>query len=239
MYDFISSPQAHLDLTTLKLETGNTSPSLASQLPHSTEITFNRVPDGATSQFRSRNDPSRQQHIKLIDTPGHGKLRYHTLKRLETPTEFCGVIFLVDAADFSHTGPSIQDTAAYLRAVLMRLQRHATTSATSRVPKHVPLLIAVNKLDLFTAAPLPQVQSVLEAELTRIRFGELHDLLDSGVQDGDEHTSDHTWLGDDSDAFRFAQMKRLNVNVDVIGGSALGGSDPGIENWSAWMRSNL
>ena len=202
----------------------------------------------ASSKYRSVNDPSNQVHKKflLIDTPGHGKLRHHAFETVVKPQNLKGIIFMVDAADLSMgnsgTGnETLRQTAEYLHDVLLLLQKQSTSSSTSKAPKELPVLIAANKLDLFTALPAPLVKQALESEISNVRSSRTKGLLDSGIGINDlDIGEEKEWLGDGGDGkFEFSQMDEVNVAVSVAGGNVLGADGPDVKQWWNWIASNL
>ena len=202
----------------------------------------------ASSKYRSVNDPSNQVHKKflLADTPGHGKLRHHAFNSVIKPQNLKGIIFMVDAADLSMgtsgTGnEALRQAAEYLHDMLLLLQKRSTSSKTSRAPKELPVLIAANKLDLFTALPAPLVKIALEAEITNVRSSRRKGLLDSGIGMNDLDVGEEKeWLGDGGDGkFEFSQMDEVNVTVSVAGGNVLGPDGAEVKQWWDWIASNL
>ena len=202
----------------------------------------------ASSKYRSANDPSNQVHKKflLVDTPGHGKLRHHAFDSVTKPQNLKGIIFMVDAADMSTGNSGIVDealhqTAEYLHDVLLLLQKRATGSKSSRAPKELPVLIAANKLDLFTALPAPLVKATLESEISNVRSSRTKGLLDSGIGINDlDIGEEKEWLGDGGDGqFEFSQMDEVNVAVSVAGGNVLGADGSDVKQWWDWIASNL
>lgn len=202
----------------------------------------------ASSKYRSANDPSNQVHKKflLVDTPGHGKLRHHAFETVVKPQNLKGIIFMVDAADLSMVNSgtgneSLRQTAEYLHDVLLLLQKRSTSSKTSKAPKELPVLIAANKLDLFTALPAPLVKTALESEISNVRSSRTKGLLDSGIGINDlDIGEEKEWLGDGGDGkFEFSQMDDVNVAVSVAGGNVLGADGPDVKQWWNWIASNL
>ena len=126
--------------------------------------------------------------------------------------------------------------------VLMTLQKRFHRRSGSRAPASVPVLIAANKLDLFTALPAALVKSNLEAELGRIRKARSKGLLDSGeagddaaggVEEGDG------WLGGyGEERFSFKEMMEFDVEVEVIGGNVVG-EGPGADKWWKWIGERV
>ncbi|ROW12506.1 hypothetical protein VMCG_00037 [Cytospora schulzeri] len=205
------------------------------------------VSEDASSSWRDDLDARGATASKflLVDTPGHGKLRHYAHGRL-TPegaqsAKLKAVVFVVDAAALSEPA-ALADSAAYLYEVLLALQRRMGSTRTSKAPYAIPVLVAANKTDLFTALPSRLVRNNLEKELGRIRRARSRGLLDSGVgQDevatgGDEGDD---WLGEYGSAeFKFDQMREFDTEVDVISGNIIG-DGPGVDAWWKWMGSRI
>ncbi|KAH0566141.1 hypothetical protein GP486_000471 [Trichoglossum hirsutum] len=153
-------------------------------------------------------------------------------------------MFVVDAASLvsgsgERADEELRAAAEYLHDILLLLQRR---SSSSKVPKNIPVLIAANKLDLFTALPAPLVKTVLESEITKIRSSRSMGLLDSGFgsSDPDEIGEEKELLGyGRGDRFEFAQLEEANVFVEVEGGNGLGGDGPDIGKWLHWIGRQL
>lgn len=215
-----------------------------SQTPASIELA---VSESRTSSYRDDLDATGATAVRflLIDTPGHGKLRRHALGRLAPEAaqkhKLKAVVFVVDAAALSEPNV-LADTAAYLYDVLLRLQKRMGSTKTSKAPYAIPVLVAANKTDLFTALPAKLVKSNLEKELGRIRRTRSKGLLDSGVgtdeiaAGGDEADD---WLGEyGSDEFKFDQMREFDIYVDVEAGAVLG-DKPDVDKWWKWVGKKL
>ena len=154
---------------------------------------------------------------------------------------------MVDAADIStssssSSNESLRQTAEYLHDLLLLLQKRANTK-TSRAPTDLPVLVAANKLDLFTALPAPLVKSALESEITKIRNSRNKGLLDSGIgMDSIDSGAgeEREWLGEGGDGkFEFAQMEESNVKVSVVGGNVVGAEGADVQAWWGWIGENL
>jgi signal recognition particle receptor subunit beta len=215
-----------------------------SQVPHSIELTTSSSPENAhVDKAADPNDNSAHTKFLLLDTPGHGKLRQGALANLSKQALGAGkikaVVFVVDASTLTEHA-TLSAAAMFLYDTLLCLQRRATTSSTTP-PPGIPVLVAANKLDLFTALPAALVKANLEAELGRIRTSRSKGLLDSGVgidEVGNEERDD--WLGRyGSEKFAFEQMREFDVDVDVIGGNVTGENGPGIEKWWRWMAEKI
>lgn len=174
----------------------------------------------------------------LIDTPGHAKLRGHALSHLSPATSKAenlrAVVFVLDAA-----ADDLSAAAGYLYDVLLALQKRAGSGRGSKAPAAVPVLVAANKLDLFTALPAALVKSQLEAELGRIRSTRSRGLLGAeedvaaAAEEGDD------WLGEyGSEKFGFRQMLEFDVEVEVLGGSVVE-EGPGADKWWKWIAERV
>lgn len=203
------------------------------------------MPVGAVAEsdkYRSDNDPTTQAHKKflLVDTPGHGKLRHHALENITNPQNLKGLIFLVDAATLSAADEGLRQTADYLHDVLLVLQKRMSGTKAAKALKEIPVLIAANKMDLFTALPAALVKNSLEAEITRVRSSRSKGLLDSGIGMGDAEDEKDDWLGEMGSAdFKFSQMEEFDISVDVLGGNVLGGEKPTVDKWWKWISERL
>ncbi|KAL9101041.1 MAG: hypothetical protein Q9163_003656 [Psora crenata] len=227
-----------------QFETGHNARTRTSQAPLTVECSLPVTTTAASSRYRSVNDTSYQEHKKflLVDTPGHGKLRHHALDNLIQAQNLKGIIYMVDAADISAGSVSgtenepLRQAAEYLYDILLLLQKRTMGSK----PRAMSLLVAANKLDLFTALPAPLVKTALEAEITNVRESRNKGLLDSGVGMSESDIRDEKeWLGDGEGKFDFSQMVEANVSVTVAGGSVIGADGPDVKQWWDWVGNNL
>ncbi|KAH7329511.1 signal recognition particle receptor beta subunit-domain-containing protein [Stachybotrys elegans] len=200
-----------------------------SQVTHDVELNASTDADSKDS-FRNHDDTT-GTHTKflLVDTPGHGKLRNIAMGKLARIEKLKAIVFVVDAAALSEH-ETLAPTASYLYDVLLFLQKRASDQSKKKAP--VPVLIAANKMDLFTALPSTMVKSHLEAELTRIRSSRSKGLLDSGVGMDDVGSEEQdSWLGEyGSEKFSFKQMQEYDVDIDVVPGSVTSDT-PGADKW--------
>lgn len=112
------------------------------------------------------------------------------------------------------------------------------SAGKSRGFKEIPVLIAANKGDLFTALPVSLVKRNLEAEITKVRVSRSKGLLDSGTKLDNEDKDD--WLGEvGSTDFKFAQMEEFDVTIEVVGGNVLGADGSNVEKWWEWIAERL
>lgn len=145
----------------------------------------------------------------------------------------------MDAATLSAGDEGLRLTADYLHNVLLMLQKRATGGKAAKALKEIPVLIAANKMDLFTALPAALVKSSLEAEITKVRESRSKGLLDSGIgmEDGNEENDD--WLGEmGSKEFKFKQMEEFDISIEVSGGN-VSGDDPKVDKWWQWIADRL
>ncbi|KAJ4291690.1 hypothetical protein N0V90_009585 [Kalmusia sp. IMI 367209] len=197
-----------------------------------------------SSHYRSPGDPAyeRSRRFLLLDTPGHGKLRHFATTQLANPSNVRGIIFIVDAASVAEEA-GLNETAEYLHDVLLALQKRYTGAKSSKGPKEIPVLIAANKMDLFTALPPHLVSQQLEKAISEVRKSRAKGLKDSGVaMDGDDEGLDEEreWLGEGGEgSFEFVQMEEVGTNVTVQGGNVIGGEGADVKAWYDWIAAQL
>ncbi|KAF2475754.1 P-loop containing nucleoside triphosphate hydrolase protein [Lindgomyces ingoldianus] len=205
------------------------------------------LPDSFTPEsahFRSPGDPAyeRARRFLLVDTPGHGKLRHFATGQLVNPTHVCGIVFVVDAASVAEEA-GLNEAAEYLHDVLLSLQKRYTNAKTSKGPREIPVLVAANKLDLFTALPPHLVKIALEKAVSDVRKSRAKGLKDSGVAMGGEDDGvdeEREWLGGGGEGpFEFRQMDEVGTSVVVKGGNVLGGDGADVRGWLEWIAEQL
>ena len=149
---------------------------------------------------------------------------------------------MVDSAAVSNPA-GLTEAATYLHDILLVLQKRQSGSKSSKGPTAVPVLIAANKLDLFTALPAQLVKRALEEEITKIRATRAKGLLDSGIgMEEDDRDEEGEWLGQGGEgAFDFKQMEESEIEVRVCGGNVMGErEDEGrTDEWWAWIGENM
>ena len=159
------------------------------------------------------------------------------------PQNLKGLIFVADAAALSADGDdtnALTETAQYLYDTLLTLQTRHTTSKTSKGPAEMPVMIAANKLDLFTALPAKLVKNVLETEITKLRSTKSKGLLDSGIGMDDSATEYQEALGGAGEGkFEFKLMEEYNVPVEILGGNVLGSEGADVAKWWDWLGKHL
>ncbi|KAG9259126.1 putative SRP receptor beta subunit [Emericellopsis atlantica] len=206
-----------------------------------TSVELNASTDADSKQSFRNHDDTSGTHTKfiLVDTPGHGKLRNLAFGKLERAETLKAIVFVVDAAALSEQDV-LSTTASYLYDVLLLLQKRAADKSKTK-KSVVPVMIAANKMDLFTALPATMVRTNLEVELTRIRATRSKGLLDSGVGMDDVGSEDQdAWLGEyGSEKFSFKQMQEFDIDVDVLPGSITGEEGTGADKWWWWIAQKI
>ncbi|KAF7594291.1 hypothetical protein BBP40_009691 [Aspergillus hancockii] len=213
----------------------------------------------ASNRYRSVNDPSLKDISKnpvkyrVRDTPGHGKLRgSQGIAQLlsmsvskDSKAKLRGVIFMVDTAALGEA-EALRDTASYLYDVLLVLQRRALSKGKSslKAASEIPVLVAANKQDLFTALPPGSAREKLEAEIDRIRKSKSKGLMDASVDSGlGEGDDDIIGSSDAQDTFSFRLFEaEIGVKVDVVGGAVKGDESDlgsGVRKWEEWIGQCL
>ncbi|KAL2270506.1 hypothetical protein VTJ83DRAFT_2690 [Remersonia thermophila] len=260
-------------VTTPVSETHTTQVPHAVELAVSSPSSADPTSPGHVASYQTDLDAAGAQAKKflLVDTPGHPKLRGRALAALaqDTPTiavapspaaaaasspgapdagnppsKVKAVVFVVDAAALADSdAPYLAAAAEHLHDALLALQRRHRARKGSRAPPAVPVLVAANKLDLFTALPAALVKSHLEAEIGRIRRARSKGLLSSDRHDADGLDADEdeadAWLGSyGSDKFSFKEMLEFDIEVDVLGGNVVG-EGPGADKWWRWIAERL
>ncbi|RDW90885.1 signal recognition particle receptor subunit beta [Aspergillus mulundensis] len=243
---FAAKPKSH------PTHTSQTSTLATIRLPVSVPIGSNK--------YRSVNDTSLKEaqrnptKYRVKDTPGHGKLRgSQGLSELlsmsaskDAQSKLRGVLFMVDTAAISET-EALRDAASYLYDVLLVLQKRALQrgKSSAKAAAEIPVLIAANKQDLFTALPQGSVREKLEAEIDRIRKSKSKGLMDASA-DANEGDGEDDILGsyDLKDTFSFKAFEdEIGVNVDVVGGAVKGDESDevgaGVRRWEEWVGQCL
>lgn len=147
----------------------------------------------------------------------------------------------MDAASVAEEA-GLNEAAEYLHDVLLALQKRYTGAKTSKGPKEIQVLIAANKMDLFTALPPHLVKIELEKAISEVRKSRAKGLKDSGVAlagEDDSLDEEREWLGEGGEgSFEFAQMEEVGTSVTVKGGNVTGGGVD-VKSWFEWIAEQL
>lgn len=156
-----------------------------------------------------------------------------------------GVIFMVDTAALTEED-TLRDTASYLHDVLLALQKRALKKGKSsaKVASEIPVLVAANKQDLFTALPPGSVREKLETEIDRIRKSKSKGLMNASEDTTVEDEDDTLGSIDAQDTFSFKLLEdEVGVKVDVVGGAVKGDEEgnigAGVRRWEEWIGQCL
>jgi signal recognition particle receptor subunit beta len=150
---------------------------------------------------------------------------------------------VVDAAALAEED-GLNEAAGYLHDVLLALQKRYTGAKTSKGPTEIPVLVAANKMDLFTALPASLVKHQLEKAITEVRIGRAKALRDAGAAlsgGEDEVDEEKEWLGEGGEgAFEFSQLQEIGTTVDVVGANVVSGKEVGsVSGWWEWVGQYL
>ncbi|EPS38340.1 hypothetical protein H072_7962 [Dactylellina haptotyla CBS 200.50] len=217
----------YLQEKTLVATQTSTTPSTVKLSP--TALESSKSEDGDSSAF------GKPFHLK--DTPGHPKLRSFALTTITDPTASClGIVYMLDSAAII-AQPRLTDTVEYLYELLLAVQkRYTVLSETTTTAEPIPLLIACNKNDLFTALPSAKISSQLQSELGRMKETKRKGLLNAGAGENDDEDLEQV-LGDDrSDQITWEGLREFGVDVSLQSGSIKSGS---VGGWTSWVSECL
>jgi len=238
-----------------QLSTSQCAATHTSQAPLTIEAHLPARSPPHSARYRSQHDHETRapKPVLFTDTPGHGKLRGTALAALaDARAPPAGLIFVVDAAALSAAAGGLADAARYLHDALRAAQRGRRGVKAGALP----VLVAANKQDLFTALPAPLVRAALEAEIGRLRESRARGLAavgtvgkGEGLGDGDgdaaEGEDDEPLGGEAGGKFDFGVMEEYGIHVQIIGGSvksedgAADGDGHGLDAWWDWVAAQL
>lgn len=219
-----------------------TSTTIAMRLPPGTPLGSNK--------YRSENDYELQNAAKtatpykLVDTPGHGKLRSEqALSWITKPnTGLKGVVLLLDSSAIESADSDIaKDTARYLYDTLLALQRRPKVIKKAKA-EDVAVLVACNKQDLFTSLPPSAIRSRLQDELERLRTTRKKAVSAVDARDDEDENEDETVLGGGGEEkFTFKLLEdEFGISVEVVGGTVKSDDDgSGVVKWEEWIGGRL
>jgi len=155
------------------------------------------------------DDHGKPKSVKLVDLPGHQRLRNLVQGLLGNAA---GIVFVVDSAEFKE-----QSVASYLYDLLV----NKTVNK-----RDIPILVFLNKSDLEKAWPESVIKSALEKELSELRrtrqaMPKAH---------GSKEEEETIYLGLENKAFTFDQ---LPLSVTFAKGSIRNNEISAIEDFIA------
>ncbi|KAJ6263234.1 Signal recognition particle subunit [Drechslerella dactyloides] len=204
-----------------------------------------KLPTGVLEQIKSEDgetsipeDIGSRHSFHLKDTPGHPKLRSQALTSINLGPKACiGIIFMLDSAVLS-SQPRLTDTVEYLYELLLVIQKqyNSLSESSASSPDPIPLLIACNKNDLFTALPSAKISILLQTELGRMKETKRKGLLNAGAGEEDDEDLDRVLGDENSDHVTWEGLREFGVEISVQSGSI---KSTHAESWKSWMSSCL
>lgn len=161
------------------------------------------------------------------------------LSQLQDPA-VRGLIFVVDSGALDSSNPeALNETASYLHDALLALQLRKTGKGSSKAKTDIPVLIAANKQDLFTALPAGAVKDRLQNEIERVKESRRRGLGTVGKEIDDDDENMLGGGGEDRFSFKLIQ-EEYGIEVDVVGGSVKGvEAGKGVQKWEEWIGGLL
>lgn len=175
---------------------------------------------------------SKSSKVRLMEFPGHLKLRSKLLDEIRNSVNIKGLVFVID----STVDPKqLTKTAEFLFQILQ---------LTERRKDGVDILLACNKSEMFTARPALKIRDVLEKEIEKIIIRKQKSLeAVTGPIGG--HQQLNRKHGDDEieheDAMDFEtgngfSFDVLEGNVDAFEGSVF---KKDTEKWECWIEERV
>ncbi|SCV05532.1 LANO_0H09560g1_1 [Lachancea nothofagi CBS 11611] len=161
--------------------------------------------------------------FKLMEFPGHVKLRYRLFDTLKESTYLKGLIFVVDS---TIDPQKLTETAEFFYEILM---------LTERFPEGVDVMIACNKSESFSSRPPLKIRDALEKEIGKIIERKAKSL--SAVKKPDKNLSGHDEDESNPNSLEFQgghdfKFDALDGNIDALDGSVLKSQ---IDKWECWI----
>lgn len=219
-----------------------TSTTVGMKLPPGTPLGSNKY--RSENDYELKNAAKTATPYKLIDTPGHGKLRSEQALSWisKANTGLKGVILLLDSSAIESADSDIaKDTVRYLHDVLLALQRRPKILKKAKA-EDVTVLVACNKQDLFTSLPPSAIHSRLQDELERLRTSRKKAVSTVDAREDQDENEDETVLGGGGEEkFTFKLLEdEFGISVDVIGGTVKGDDEgSGVVKWEEWIGGCL
>lgn len=151
--------------------------------------------------------------FKLMEFPGHIKLRYKLLNTIKDSVYLKGLIFMVDS---TMDPPKLAEAAEFLHEILI---------ITERRPGGIDILIACNKSESFASRPALKIKEALEKEISKILIRKAKNVKEMSNEDNGDNSLEVTSKG----VFEFGL---LDGSVDSLEGSVL---KKDIEKWECWI----
>ncbi|KAI9294448.1 P-loop containing nucleoside triphosphate hydrolase protein [Neoconidiobolus thromboides FSU 785] len=141
-------------------------------------------------------EPLTEKMMKIIDVPGHDKLRAQLINKYENSIK--GIVFMIDA--FSATRNIIKVSEAL----------YDILSQPFVIENSLPILIIANKSDLATSISIPRLKSLLESEIDKQRESKSSSLMESLGEENEEQSN--VFLGYENKKFEFTDLNTNSVD---------------------------
>ena len=131
-----------------------------------TSVEANECGDAVVVGKNSRGREVTKSHVRVVDVPGHAKLRKEALRELARAR---AVVFVVDSVSFASER---KEVAKFLFDIL---------SDESFQTRKIPLMIACNKCEKLTAHPPDFIRKRLEREIDAARAADAGSLPEMAI----------------------------------------------------------
>ncbi|QLG70537.1 hypothetical protein HG535_0A04770 [Zygotorulaspora mrakii] len=212
-------------------------PSNSGKTAFYTFLTSGKLTNTVTSQKTSVAHDfklSKANTFRLMEFPGHNKLRKQLIDTLESSNNIKGLLFMVD----STTDPKdLTEVAEFLFQILQ---------VTERQPDGCDILLACNKCESFTSRPPAKIKDALEKEMDKIiarkrkSLDSVQNTLNGSLKktddaDNEDDQEEKSALLDIQVAGGF-KFSSLEGNVDALEGSV---TKNNVDKWECWIEERL
>jgi len=184
-----------------------------------------------TSQ-QENTHPWKNDDFKLVDIPGHSRVRFHCLNKFLTTTR--ALLFLIDT---ENVRDDIRDSAEYLVSIMADPVLYSRTSEKYKLP----ILIVCNKQDFAMAKSPTAIQKMLEQEIDTLKMAHKQTLKSTAVLDNDEDEQDQKKKNIEKiffqkSSFKFEDLKNFEVQFTPV--SCVQENDAySFENVKSWLEN--
>ncbi|XP_011496861.1 PREDICTED: signal recognition particle receptor subunit beta [Ceratosolen solmsi marchali] len=162
-----------------------------------------------TSVKENISDLEYNHSIKIVDIPGHERLRYKFFDKYKKFAK--GLVFVIDSVTIQK---DVRDTAEFLYTLLSDLM----------IRKSVPILILCNKQDHTLAKNSTVIKAVLEKEMNLLRVTKTNQL------DNTDASSSNVYLGITGKDFSFSHLDRKIKFAECSAGTPTD-----LEQFKSWL----
>ncbi|XP_067658190.1 signal recognition particle receptor subunit beta-like [Haliotis asinina] len=154
--------------------------------------TFKETYTSTKSNSGSYTVPDSNKSLRVIDLPGHERLRFQTMEEHKGLAR--AIIFVIDSLTFQK---EIKEVAELLYTAL------SDSTISSLAP---PVLILCNKQDMTLAKGAKVIQGQLEKEMNTLRV-----TRSAALQGTDNTSNNNTYLGKRNKDFEFLDVKPFKI----------------------------